>query len=405
MPSSGASSLGLICEFLVLFFVLPLAFRFKPFPFPPIPALWLLAAYGWYRLWSDPSFDRTLLWNAQALPRWLPQIVLVFRVAAPLVGFGVWRLSPGRVLLPGNPLVGSGASPVRRRRSTLSSSPQLKGAFTTLIAYAVIAVWMLAPTWAPEAQAQSPGKFFLGFDRNEYPGDENLAALKQTFSFAGYWLNNPPGEKINTWIGKRQSIARAGLGFLVLFNGRLYAELHSTAAQLGKSDARAAAAAAHREGFRPGTIIFLDQEQGGRMLPEQKAYIFAWVDGVVSAGFRAGIYCSGIAAQESPGVSVVTAEDIRQGAGGRRIAYFVTNDACPPSPGCVFPKRDASPAASGIDFAVAWQFAQSPKRPDVAGACSGYEPDGECYAPGIDRRQHLHVDIDTARSSDPSGGR
>ena len=32
------------------------------------------------------------------------------------------------------------------------------------------------------------------------------------------------------------------------------------------------------------------------MLPEQKAYIFAWVDAVIAAGFRAGIYCSGIAA-------------------------------------------------------------------------------------------------------------
>ncbi len=34
------------------------------------------------------------------------------------------------------------------------------------------------------------------------------------------------------------------------------------------------------------------------MLPEQKAYIYAWVDGVTAAGFRAGIYCSGIAAAD-----------------------------------------------------------------------------------------------------------
>ena len=34
------------------------------------------------------------------------------------------------------------------------------------------------------------------------------------------------------------------------------------------------------------------------MLPEQKAYIYAWVDGVAAAGFRAGVYCSGIAAKE-----------------------------------------------------------------------------------------------------------
>ena len=61
-----------------------------------------------------------------------------------------------------------------------------------------------------------------------------------------------------------------------------------------ESDAAAAVASAKREGFPAKTIIFLDQEQGGRMLPEQKAYIYAWVDGVTAAGFRAGIYCSGM---------------------------------------------------------------------------------------------------------------
>ena len=117
--------------------------------------------------------------------------------------------------------------------------------------------------------------------------------------------------------------------------------------KLGKSDAQAAIAAARREGFPAGTIIFLDQEEGGRMLPEQKAYIYAWVDGVTAAGFRAGIYCSGIAAKEDGGVTVVTADDIRQNAGGRKIVYWVANDACPPSPGCAFPQaRQSVPIAA-----------------------------------------------------------
>jgi hypothetical protein len=267
---------------------------------------------------------------------------------------------------------------------------------------------LLAATLAGTIAAQSPSSAaYLGFDRNDYPGDANLRALRQTFSFAGYWLNNPPGEKSNTWVGKRRTIASAGFGFLLLFNGRLYAELKSPrrATQLGKSDAQAAASSARREGFRPSAVIFLDQEQGGRMLPEQKAYIHAWVDDVVAAGFRAGIYCSGIAAQESPGVSVVTAEDIRLHAGGRQIVYFVTNDACPPSPGCVFPKPALETAISGIDFADVWQFAQSPKRPDVAAQCAGHNRDGQCYPPGVDVARHLHVDVDAATSPDPSHGK
>jgi Domain of unknown function (DUF1906) len=249
---------------------------------------------------------------------------------------------------------------------------------------------------------------YLGFDRNDYPSDNNLQALRQTFSFSGYWLNNPPGEHSNTWIGKRPVLQSAGFGFLVLFNGRLYADLKNVrrAANLGKSDGQVAAAAARREGFPPGTIIFLDQEQGGRMLPEQKAYIYKWVDVVNAAGFRTGIYCSGIAAQESPGVSIVTADDIRQNAGGRKIVYFVTNDACPPAPGCVFPKEPPSPSDSGIAFADIWQFAQSPKRRDVAAGCpANYNADGNCYPPGIDPTKKLHVDVDTADTPDPSHAR
>jgi len=248
---------------------------------------------------------------------------------------------------------------------------------------------------------------YLGFDRNEYPGDANLTSLRRTFSFAGYWLNVPPGATSNTWAGKRKIVKEAGFGFLVLFNGRLDTELRKAgdASALGRSDAATAIASARREGFPEGTLIFLDQEEGGRMLPEQKAYLYAWVDSVNAGGFRAGIYCSGIAAPEGNGVTVITAEDIRQNAGARKIAYWVTNDACPPSPGCAFPRHAPSPSQSGATFAGAWQFAQSPKRRDVAAGCrANYASDGNCYPPGL-ARQKLFVDLDSASSADPSAGR
>jgi glycoside hydrolase-like protein len=250
---------------------------------------------------------------------------------------------------------------------------------------------------------------YLGFDRNTYPGDANLQALHQTFSYTGYWLNDPPGEKTNTWTGHRAVVESAGFGFLVLFNGRLYAELKSVARanRLGNSDAHAAAAAARREGFPAQTVIFLDQEQGGRMLPEQKAYIYSWVDGVIAAGFRAGIYCSGIPAKDDN--NVVTAEDIRENAGSRRIVYWAINDACPPAPGCAFPVKPPahppSPAQSGVSFAEVWQFAQSPQRKDVAAQCSNYSRDGNCYPPGISAAQELQVDVNSATSPDPSNGK
>jgi len=255
------------------------------------------------------------------------------------------------------------------------------------------------------SSALSSAQSYLGLDRNTYPGDADLKALHQTFSYSGYWLNNPPGERRNTWAGHRAAIESAGFGFLVLFNGRVYAELKSVthAKKVGASDAQAAAAAARREGFPAHTIIFLDQEQGGRMLPEQKAYIYAWVDAVTAAGFRAGIYCSGIPSPDDQ--NVITAEDIRQSARARQIVYWAINDACPPSPGCAFPKNPPSPAGSGVSFAEVWQFAQSPKEKDVAAHCSNYSRVGECYPPGIPPAQRLHVDLDTATSSDPSHGR
>jgi hypothetical protein len=280
------------------------------------------------------------------------------------------------------------------------------------IIFLVLAIVLLAPKStegaAPAGTNPEATSACLGFDRNNYPGDENLKVLRQTFSYTGFWLNLPPSAKTNTWSGKRKTLQAAGFGFLVLFNGRLFHELKSVsyATKLGKSDARAAVAAARREGFPGQTVIFLDQEQGGRMLPEQKAYIYAWVDAVTAGGFRAGIYCSGISAAKEGGEDVVTADDLRQNAGGRKIVYWVTNDACLPSPGCAFPKRPPNPADSGVPFAEVWQYAQSPKRSEVAASCpANYNSDGNCYPPNIDVRQHLHIDVNTATTADPSRGR
>jgi hypothetical protein len=245
---------------------------------------------------------------------------------------------------------------------------------------------------------------YLGFDRNDYPGDTTLKVLRRTFSYAGYWLNNPPGEKSNTWLGKRAALESAGFGFLVLFNGRLHKELKHDPVHLAQSDAQAAVAAARREGFPVQTIIFLDIEEGGRMLPEQKSYIYTWADAVTAAGFRAGVYCSGIPAKEGK-TSIITASDIRDNAQGRKLSYWVTQDSCPPSPGCTFSNKVPSPAESGVDFADIWQFVQSPRRSDFAAKCHNYNPDGNCYPPGVDPASHLHVDENTANSVDPSAGR
>jgi hypothetical protein len=260
---------------------------------------------------------------------------------------------------------------------------------------------------AIKSEEVPPGTY-LGFDRNKYPGDAALGLLRQTFSFCGYWLNVPPGETSNTWKGKRGILTSGGFGFLVLFNGRLYKQLKSlsNSRTLATRDAVVAVEAAKQEGFPARTIIFLDQEEGGRMLPEQRAYVYSWVDSVNDSGYRAGVYCSGIPATETGGTTMITANELRDNADGRKIVFLVYNDSCPPSPGCTFPGKPPSPQQSGVAFAAIWQFAQSPQRRELTAGCpSHYNADGNCYAPFLPSTEGIHIDIDSSDSPDPSSGR
>ena len=304
---------------------------------------------------------------------------------------------------------------------------------TTLGRFGIVLIstmlWFAQSQRGQEEQ-RSDARAYLGFDANDYPGDAALPRLRQTFAFVGYWLNNPPGSGppgsgppgsgppgsgppqsstkggigASHWLGHRAALARQGFGFLVLFNGRFERELKSVAnaRTLGTNDARAAAGAADREGFARGAVIFVDQEEGGSMSDAQMAYLLAWFDGVTAAGFRPGIYCSGMPANEGHGEFTITANYVRDHAGQREIVYFVYNDACPPSPGCAYLKNPPEPAASGVPFAAVWQFAQSPRRREFTRHCaSAYNADGNCYAPGMGPGSSL-VDVDSATSADPS---
>lgn len=247
---------------------------------------------------------------------------------------------------------------------------------------------------------------YLGFDRNVYPGDEALLILHKTFSFASYWLSPPPGEKTNTWQAKRERLRSQGFGFLVLYRGRDSRELKNEAGAIadGNEDARNAAASARREGFAAGIIIFLDIEEGGRLPGSYHAYLRAWYDQLTKTGFHPGVYCSGIPVKEDATVTITTADDIRHDSATRDIAVWAYNDACPPSPGCVFPQAPPSPAASGIHYATVWQFAQSPRRKNFTARCAAtYQHDGNCYAPG-DAAHAWFLDVNSASSADPSGG-
>jgi hypothetical protein len=248
---------------------------------------------------------------------------------------------------------------------------------------------------------------YLGFDSNQYPGDDALPVLRKTFSFTSYWVGPPPEEKSSTWLGKRSLLKSQGFGFVVLFNGRATRNLKSAsdAHQKGTLDGENAAKLAREEGFPSGTVIFLDIEEGGRLPAAYHEYVNAWTDALARAGFRSGVYCSAMPVDEGGGATITTAKDLQDHLGSRKLIFWVDNDACPPSPGCVFPQAPPLLAESGLPNAAVWQYAQSPRRKELTAKCAAtYADDGNCYPPGDSAHKWL-LDADVANSPDPSAPR
>lgn len=251
------------------------------------------------------------------------------------------------------------------------------------------------------------GAGYVGFDRNEYPGDATMQQMSKTFAFTGYWLTVPPGAMVNQWKGKRETLKKQGWGFLLLANGRfereiLKAQKAGTAADaLGRKDAAVAVAAAKAEGFRSHSIIFLDQEEGGRLTDPQAAYLLAWTEAVSGSEYRAGVYASGQLTEDGPGQVIDTIRDIRERVAKghlHEIAIFDTQDSCPPAPGCTLAAKPLS--AAGEPNLVAWQYSQSPRRPEITQSCAQtYGADNKCTAPGFPK---VFLDMDVAATADPS---
>src|SRR5262249_28742812 len=148
-----------------------------------------------------------------------------------------------------------------------------------------------------------------------------------------------------------------------------------------------ASAAARAEGFGPRTVIFLDVEEGGRLSTAFHGYLHGWMDELSRVDFRPGVYCSGMQVSEGQGISITSAEDIQDHIGHRELSYWIYNDACPPSPGCVKGENAPAPAASGVSRAVVWQFAQSPRRKEFTARCAASYYRDNCYADGDSAHQ------------------
>lgn len=187
----------------------------------------------------------------------------------------------------------------------------------------------------------------LGFDTYAYPGDEAMRAWRQDgapYEWVGYYLPSAPCHKGETWGGKRQTLADMGWGLAVIYVGQqvwsgtprhrivktrwvtktvkqvrrvdgrrvtrnvkkkvpvkvvTYARAepgqscstHLVSGARGRTDANDAIAHAAREGFAPGTVVFLDIERMDRVPAAMRDYYTEWTKRVIADGrYRPGYY-------------------------------------------------------------------------------------------------------------------
>ena len=246
-------------------------------------------------------------------------------------------------------------------------------------------------------------------DRNDYPGDANMQGLRKTFVFHRLLAEQSTGSRTailgsgraatcNRWVTDfcccSMDVSTKSLRLRVMPRG-----WEARRGRCGKCGN-------HQRDFRQEAIIFLGPG-AGRAHARGAARLYSCLGGWCGEGWLwGGIYCSGIAFRESSKVSVVTANDIRDNAAaGTSISLSATivagrrRDAC-------FRVRRPLRAKSGVAFADVWQYAQSPRRPEITSACrKTYAPDDNCYPPGNAPSTGLHIDVDAADSADPSRGR
>jgi membrane protease YdiL (CAAX protease family) len=106
LPVSGhrlpaaSRRLFLATEFLLLFIGVPVALFFHlAGSFPPLPLLWVVAAYCLTVLLRDPSFNRSRLWNPAPLRSQLPQLLALFATVALIVTLLIRLYAPSLLLI------------------------------------------------------------------------------------------------------------------------------------------------------------------------------------------------------------------------------------------------------------------------------------------------------------------
>jgi hypothetical protein len=149
---------------------------------------------------------------------------------------------------------------------------------------------------------------YAGFDTSIYPGDAVARrwADESPYHWIGYYLP-APCHRETSWVGKRTTLEAMGWGIAILYVGQqafegaappdsangqpIICSRTLLTAEQGRRDAQDAMAQAQREGFAPGSVIYLDVESM-RVIPDSmRIYYDAWQREVLTDGrFVPGTY-------------------------------------------------------------------------------------------------------------------
>jgi hypothetical protein len=195
-----------------------------------------------------------------------------------------------------------------------------------------------------------------GFDSLAYPGDQVVIDLynNTNIRWCGYYLAPTPNRSTSPWLAKRGNLTGLGLGLAPIYVGEQQFDPNrnfSTNLTLAKgtADGGSAVQIAGNEGFPVNSVIYLDVESGGPIQQAMFDYTGAWQTAVVNAGFRAGIYCSHLVANQFQTNATVAA-----------LYFWVFNMIDQGSNNGIYSNPFPTPSPVGCGFASAqmWQYAQ-----------------------------------------------
>jgi hypothetical protein len=153
---------------------------------------------------------------------------------------------------------------------------------------------------------------YLGFDIATYPGDYTLAWLwNQGFRVAGFYLNHHRGSEDEGWISNRSGLVSAGWGLAPLYLGWQTVDNRgnrlpppSDPTGTATADAAEAVALMNKAGFRQGSVVFFDIEDGTVPSGNYDAYLKSWFSQIRAQGFSPAVYCGHYCTQWAKGHGV-----------------------------------------------------------------------------------------------------